>query len=66
MSFRSVTTVTATDLDLVSLDGTIRYSITSGNGDGAFTIDGTTGVVRRKINYELHLSTHTLMDLLFS
>ena len=41
----SVTTVTATDNDKGALDGTIRYSIVSGNGIGAFTVNSATGVV---------------------
>ncbi|PVD25347.1 hypothetical protein C0Q70_15847 [Pomacea canaliculata] len=41
----SVTTVTATDADQGSLDGTVRYSLVSGNGAGRFTIDSSTGQI---------------------
>ncbi|KAK7101767.1 hypothetical protein V1264_020097 [Littorina saxatilis] len=40
-----VTKVTATDQDTGGKDGTIRYSIVSGNGVSAFTIDSATGQI---------------------
>ncbi|XP_071083745.1 protocadherin Fat 4-like [Haliotis cracherodii] len=56
-----VYTVTATDTDMGLLHGTIRYSVTTGNGLGHFTIDEGTGEIKTVGNVDREsMASYTL------
>lgn len=60
---QSVATVSCPDGDVTSTNNVVTYSITSGNTDGYFDIDGSTGAITTSSSVNFDYETTTLYTL---